>query len=68
MRFLAWKFINSPITQKPLGVHNWNLDTLRVIISGLRKPSLGAPSHVTTMSQAENGLQVEDLEPIYLGK
>ena len=37
-----------------------------VQISGLCKPSLGAPGHVTTMLQAENGQKVDDFELIYL--
>ena len=41
MRFLTWKFINSCITQKPLGVHYWNLYAMWVIINGSSKPSLG---------------------------
>ena len=36
-------------------------------MSALCKPSLGAPSHVTKMLQAENELKVDEFEPIYLG-
>ena len=39
-----------------------------VIINGLYKPSLGAPSDVTKMLLAENGQKVDNFEPIYLGK
>ena len=53
-RFLAWKFINSPLTQKPLGVESWNLYTLAVLRNDLRKPSLEARGHVTEVSLAEN--------------
>ena len=67
-RFFAWKFINSHITQKPIGLHNWNLYTFWVIINGLCKPTLGAPGHMTKMLQAKNGQKVDDFEPIYLGK
>ena len=68
MRFSTWKFINSPITQKPLGVHSWNLDTMWVTTIGLCKPSLGAPIYVTKVLQAKNGQKVENFEPIYLDK
>ena len=68
IRFLAWKFINSPTTQKQLAVDSWNLYTMWVIINGLCKQSLGAPGHVIKLLQAENGQKVDDLEPIYLGK
>ena len=65
-RFLAWKFINSPIIQKPLDVLSWKLDTKWVLMNALWKPSLGAPGHVTRISQAENGQKVDENEPIYL--
>ena len=65
---MAWKFINSPITQKPLGVHSWNLYTMWVIINNFCKPSLGAPGHVTKMLQAENGQKVDEFETIHLHK
>ena len=68
MRFLAWKFINSSLTQKPLGVQSWNLHTMWVLINVLCKLSLGAPGHVTKMLQVENGQKVDDFEPIHLGK
>ena len=66
-RFLAWKFIsNSHITQKPLGVQSWNLDTMWVLRNAFCKPSLGAPGLVTKILQAENGQKVDEFEPIYL--
>ena len=33
-------------------------------MNGLRKPSLGAPGHVTKMLQAKNGQKVDEFEPI----
>ena len=51
---IYWKFTNSPITQKPLYLQNWNLDTMWVLMIALCKPSLGAPSHVTKILQTEN--------------
>ena len=36
-------------------------------MNALRKPSLGAPCHVTKILQANNGQKVDDFEPIYLG-
>ena len=68
MQFLAWKFINLPITQKPLGVHCRNLYTMSLIINGSCKPSLGATGSVTKMLQAGNEQKVDEFEPIYLGK
>ena len=71
MRFFTWKFINSPVTQKPISAHGWNLYTMRVIISGSCKPSLGplgTPGYVTKMLQAKNGQKVNNFEPIYLNK
>ena len=68
LRVLAWKFINSPLTQKPLDVRSWNLDTMWVLLNAFCKPSLGAPVHVTKISQAENGDKVDEFETIYLGK
>ena len=40
---------------------------MRVIVSGLCKPRLETPGHVTKMLQAENGQKLGDFEPIYLG-
>ena len=51
-QFLAWKFINSPITRKPLVVQSWNLYTMWVLINGLCKPSLEAPGYVTKILRA----------------
>ena len=67
MRLLAWKFINSLITQKLLGVHGLNSHAMWVIINGLCKPSLGKPGLVTKMLQAEKGQKVDDFELKYLG-
>ena len=39
-----------------------------LLINGLCKPRLGAPSHVTKMLLAENEQKVDEIEPIYLGK
>ena len=64
---MAWKFINSLITQKPIGMQSWNLDTIWVFINGSYKPSLEAPDYVTKMLQAKNGKSVDDFEPLYLG-
>ena len=38
-----------------------------MLINALRKPSLGAPGHVTKILQAKSGKEVDDFEPIYLG-
>ena len=37
------------------------------LISALRKPSLGAPGYVTKILRAENGQNVDEFEPTYLG-
>ena len=55
------------ITQKPLDVQSWISDTMWVLINALRKPSLGASSHVTKILQAKSGQKMDDFEPIYLG-
>ena len=34
--------------------------------NSLRKPSLGAPGHVTNMLQTQNVQKVDDFEPIYV--
>ena len=65
--FLAWKFIDSLITHKPLYVQSWNLNTMWVFRNALCWLSLGLPSHVAKISQAENGQTVDEFEPIYLG-
>ena len=39
-----------------------------VLLSGLCKPSLEAPGHVTKVLRAENKQKVDDFEPNYLGK
>ena len=62
---MALKFINSLITQKPLDVKSWNLNTVWLFLC---KPSWAAPGHVTKILQAESGQKVDELEPIYLGK
>ena len=67
-QFLASKFINSPINQKAFGVQSGNWDTMWVLMNALCKPSLGAPSYETKISQAENGQKVNDFEPTKLGK
>ena len=67
-QLLAWKFFNLPITQKPLGVQSWNLDTIWMLINGLCNPSLGTPSHETKILQAEDGQYVDEFEPIYFSK
>ena len=61
MWFVAWKFINSRITQKPLGKHSWNLYTMWVIINGSCKPSLGTPGHVTKMLGLKMGRKLMSL-------
>ena len=38
------------------------------VMHGLCKPSMVAAGHVTKILQAENGLKVDEFEPIYLGK
>ena len=68
LQFLARKVINLLITQKPLDVQNWNLDTVWMLINALRKPSLGAPGLASTSLHAENGQKVDEFVPMYLGK
>ena len=63
----AGKFINLSITQKPLDVKRWNLNTIWVLMNTWSKPSLGAPSNETKILQAENERKVDEFEPIYLG-
>ena len=65
-RFWAWKFSNLLITQKPLDVQSWNLNTIWVLINALCKPSLGAPGHVTKILLATSGQKVDKFDPIYL--
>ena len=36
-------------------------------MNALRKASLGAPSHMTKILQAEDWQKVDEFEPIYLG-
>ena len=67
-RCLAWKFINLPLTQKPLGVESWNLYTMCLLRNDLRKPSLEAPGHVNKMLLAKNRQKVDDFKSIYLSK
>ena len=66
-RFLARKFINSLTTQHLLTCKA-EIWTQRVLINALCKPSMGAPGHVTKISQVENGQKVVEFQPIYLGK
>ena len=66
-QFLAWKVINSLTTPKPLDAQSWNLYTMRVLINGLRKLSLGTLGLVTKILQAQDGQKVHDFDPIYLG-
>ena len=61
-QFLAWKFIISPITQKPLDVRSWNLDTMWVLVNSSWKPSLGVHGNVTKLLQAENRQKVDNLK------
>ena len=67
MAILAWKFINSLITQKSLHVQSWNLDTTLVLMNTLWKPSLVAPDFVIKILQAEKRQKVYEFEPLYLG-
>ena len=64
---LPWKVIKSLIIPKPLDVHCWNLDTMRVLINTLCKPSLRASGYETKILQAKSGEKEDDFEPIYLG-
>ena len=66
-RFVAWKFVNSPIAQKPLDVQSWNLNAMWVLIIALCKPRLEAPGHVIKISRDKNGQKVDEFESIYLG-
>ena len=66
-RLLAWKFINSPITQKALGEQSWNLNKMWILKNSLCKPGLRAPGHVTKMLQAKNWQKVGNFESIFLG-
>ena len=51
-----------------LNVESCNLDTTLVEVKSVRVPSLRAPSHVTEISEAENGQKVVNFKVVYLGK
>ena len=54
------------MTQNPLYVQSWNLETTWVLISALCKQSLGVPDHVTKILSAQNEQKLDEFEPIYL--
>ena len=66
--FWAEIFFISLLTKKQLNVKSWNLDTTWVMINSVWIPSLRASSHVTEISEAENGQKVVNFEVVYLGK
>ena len=70
--FLSRNFFISLVTKKKkkktLDVESCNLDTPWVQIESVCVPSLKAPSHVTKISEAENGQKVVNFELVYLGK
>ena len=51
-----------------LNVESCNLDTTWVEVESVCAPSLRAPSHVTEISEAENGQKVLNFKVVYLGK
>ena len=51
-----------------LNVESCNLDTTWVEVESVCVPSLRTPSHVTEISEAENGQKVVNFEVVYLGK
>ena len=67
LQFLVWKCINSLITQKPLDLRIWNLNTMWFLFNALCKLSWGAPSHLTKILQSKNALKMYEFEPISLG-
>ena len=54
-------------TKKWLNVERCNLDTTWINIEGVSVPSLRVPSHVTTISAAENRHKVGNFEVVFLG-
>ena len=64
---MAWKFFDSPLSQKPSGVHK-NSYTMWMLINALCKPSSGAPGSVTKMLHTKKGQKLDNFEPVYLGK
>ena len=59
--FLSRNFINSLITINLLNVERWNLNITWVQIDTVCTPSLGTPSHVIAISEAENRQNVDNL-------
>ena len=51
-----------------LNVESCNLDTTWVEVERVCVSSLRAPSHVTEISEAENGQKVVNFNVVYLGK
>ena len=51
-----------------LNVESCNFDTTWVEVERVSVPSLRAPSHVTEISEAENGQKVVNFNVVYLGK
>ena len=66
--FLKRNFFISLLTKKMLNVKSCNLYTTWVEIESVCVPSLSALSHVTEISEAENGQNVVNFEVVYLGK
>ena len=66
--FLSRNFFISLVTEKMLNVESCNLDTTWVKVESVCVPSLRAPSHVTEISEAENGQKVVNFKVVYLGK
>ena len=65
---LSRNFFISLVTKKILNVESCNLDTTWVEVESVCVPSLRAPSHVTEISEAENGQKVVNFKVVYLGK
>ena len=51
-----------------LNLESCNLETTWVEVESVCVPSLRAPSHVTKISEAENGQKVVNFKVVYLGK
>ena len=51
-----------------LNVESCNLDTTWVEVKSVCVPSLRAPSHVTKISEVENGQKAVNFKVVYLGK
>ena len=66
--FLSRNFFISLVTKKMLNVESCNLDTTWVEVESICVPSLRASSHVTEISEAENGQKVVNFKVVYLGK